>query len=278
MQMEVRMTRHAFDGVGGCSRARATEPQRLAPAHGIAESYRMRRDTRVRGSPGPQSMFEALTNSGEVHSARSFELRPSLCRSACKCRALWIRKPILDTLLLLRSRPSGSACIAAYLVPQGQHTRHKQLDVPCAERDVGIAQSTRHARHIELGKAPAISLATNPKPILNSDAFLTSFARCSSHRVRATLDARYGSRDTSFNANSRRLYFVAIRSTNEGSNSVDNPFDDDQGTFRVLINELQQRSLWPAHLEVPDGWTVEYPDCSRRQCLDYIEQNWTARS
>jgi len=88
MQMEVRMTRHAFDGVGGCSRARATEPQRLAPAHGIAESCRMRRDTRVRGSPGPQSMFEALTNSGEVHSARSFELRPSLCRSACKCRAL----------------------------------------------------------------------------------------------------------------------------------------------------------------------------------------------
>ncbi|SAL22068.1 balhimycin biosynthetic protein MbtH [Caballeronia turbans] len=59
---------------------------------------------------------------------------------------------------------------------------------------------------------------------------------------------------------------------------MDNPFDDDQGTFRVLINESQQRSLWPAHLDVPDGWTVEYPDSSRRQCLDYIEQNWTARS
>ena len=32
---------------------------------------------------------------------------------------------------------------------------------------------------------------------------------------------------------------------------MDNPFDDDQGTFRVLINESQQRSLWPAHLDVP---------------------------
>jgi MbtH protein len=131
-----------------------------------------------------------------------------------------------------------------------------------------------HSRHIDGDPARAIPLATNRKPILNSEAFLTPFARCSPHRVRATLDARHSHRGTSFNANSRRLYFVAIRSTNEGSNSVDNPFDDEQGTFRVLINESRQRSLWPAHLDVPDGWKVEHPSSSRQQCLDYIEQNW----
>jgi hypothetical protein len=53
-----------------------------------------------------------------------------------------------------------------------------------------------HTRHIGRDMARAIPLATNPKPILNSDAFLTSFARCSTHRVRATLDARHSYRDT----------------------------------------------------------------------------------
>jgi MbtH protein len=55
---------------------------------------------------------------------------------------------------------------------------------------------------------------------------------------------------------------------------MDNPFDDEQGTFRVLINESRQRSLWPAHLAVPAGWEVELTSSSRQQCLDYIEAHW----
>ncbi|WP_075644287.1 MbtH family protein [Caballeronia cordobensis] len=56
---------------------------------------------------------------------------------------------------------------------------------------------------------------------------------------------------------------------------MDNPFDDEQGTFCVLINAMRQRSLWPAHLDVPNGWEVEHPSSSRRQCLDYIETHWS---
>ncbi|SAK90623.1 balhimycin biosynthetic protein MbtH [Caballeronia temeraria] len=55
---------------------------------------------------------------------------------------------------------------------------------------------------------------------------------------------------------------------------MDNPFDDEHGTFRVLINESRQRSLWPAHLDVPAGWEVELSDSPRKQCLDYIEAHW----
>ncbi|KAK48736.1 protein mbtH [Caballeronia jiangsuensis] len=56
---------------------------------------------------------------------------------------------------------------------------------------------------------------------------------------------------------------------------MDNPFDDDEGTFCVLINESRQRSLWPAHLDVPAGWEVEHTISSRKQCLDYIDAHWT---
>jgi MbtH protein len=54
-----------------------------------------------------------------------------------------------------------------------------------------------------------------------------------------------------------------------------NPFDDNDGTFLVLVNDEEQHSLWPAHLDVPAGWrTVHGPD-TRQACLDYVEKNWT---
>ncbi|MEB4210370.1 MbtH family protein [Mycobacterium sp. 94-17] len=54
-----------------------------------------------------------------------------------------------------------------------------------------------------------------------------------------------------------------------------NPFDDDSGSFLVLINDEQQHSLWPAFADVPDGWRVVHGETGRTACLDYIEQNWT---
>jgi hypothetical protein len=54
----------------------------------------------------------------------------------------------------------------------------------------GLVDAPRDGTAIDRDSARAIPLAPNPKPILNSVAFLTSYARCSSHRVRATLDAR----------------------------------------------------------------------------------------
>ncbi|GFG73612.1 MbtH family protein [Mycobacterium botniense] len=55
--------------------------------------------------------------------------------------------------------------------------------------------------------------------------------------------------------------------------SID-PFDDDNGTFFVLVNGDEQHSLWPAFADVPAGWRVVYGEAGRAACLDYIDQNW----
>ncbi|MGY5070411.1 MULTISPECIES: MbtH family protein [Streptomyces] len=54
-----------------------------------------------------------------------------------------------------------------------------------------------------------------------------------------------------------------------------NPFEDEDGTYLVLVNEEGQHSLWPAFAEVPAGWAVVQPASTRRACLDYVERNWT---
>lgn len=54
-----------------------------------------------------------------------------------------------------------------------------------------------------------------------------------------------------------------------------NPFDDDEGSFYVLVNDEQQHSLWPAFADVPAGWQVVHGEANRGPCLEYIEQNWT---
>lgn len=54
-----------------------------------------------------------------------------------------------------------------------------------------------------------------------------------------------------------------------------NPFDNENGTFLVLVNAEEQHSLWPAFAVVPDGWTVVLPETSREKALAYIEENWT---
>ncbi|TXS33864.1 MbtH family protein [Streptomyces sp. gb1(2016)] len=54
-----------------------------------------------------------------------------------------------------------------------------------------------------------------------------------------------------------------------------NPFEDENGTYLVLVNDEGQHSLWPAFAEVPGGWTVAHQEDTRQACLDYVEQNWT---
>ncbi len=54
-----------------------------------------------------------------------------------------------------------------------------------------------------------------------------------------------------------------------------NPFEDDGGQYVVLVNEENQYSLWPSFRPAPSGWTVVLPVCSRQECLDWIESNWT---
>ncbi|ROO87218.1 MbtH protein [Actinocorallia herbida] len=54
-----------------------------------------------------------------------------------------------------------------------------------------------------------------------------------------------------------------------------NPFDDENGTFLVLVNAEGQHSLWPVFTDVPAGWTTVHGPDARRDCLEYIEENWT---
>jgi MbtH protein len=54
-----------------------------------------------------------------------------------------------------------------------------------------------------------------------------------------------------------------------------NPFEDENGTYVVLINDEGQYSLWPEFIDVPAGWTTVHEPASRQTCLDYINQNWT---
>lgn len=54
-----------------------------------------------------------------------------------------------------------------------------------------------------------------------------------------------------------------------------NPFDDENGTFHVLVNDEEQHSLWPTFKEVPAGWRVAFGPAPRQSALDYVEANWT---
>ena len=54
-----------------------------------------------------------------------------------------------------------------------------------------------------------------------------------------------------------------------------NPFDDDNGSFFVLVNDEDQHSLWPTFTAVPEGWRVVFGEDTRAACLAYVEEHWT---
>ncbi|MEU6540190.1 MbtH family protein [Streptomyces sp. NPDC047000] len=54
-----------------------------------------------------------------------------------------------------------------------------------------------------------------------------------------------------------------------------NPFEDENGTYLVLVNEENQHSLWPVWIDVPAGWSTVHGEDSLQGCLDYVETHWT---
>ena len=64
-------------------------------------------------------------------------------------------------------------------------------------------------------------------------------------------------------------------SLNREGVAVPNPFDDAEGRFLVLVNDEGQHSLWPAFIEIPEGWTSVFGESGRQECLDYIDESWT---
>jgi len=55
---------------------------------------------------------------------------------------------------------------------------------------------------------------------------------------------------------------------------MNNPFENVNGTYVVLINEEGQYSLWPSFLDIPSGWVAVYGEESRQLCLGYINSRW----
>ena len=54
-----------------------------------------------------------------------------------------------------------------------------------------------------------------------------------------------------------------------------NPFEEQNGTYHVLMNEEGQYSLWPSFIEIPSGWSAALQSSSREICLEFIDRNWT---
>jgi MbtH protein len=57
-----------------------------------------------------------------------------------------------------------------------------------------------------------------------------------------------------------------------------NPFDDENGTFYVLVNEEEQYSLWPVFADVPAGWRIAFggsAGATREDALRFVEETWT---
>lgn len=54
-----------------------------------------------------------------------------------------------------------------------------------------------------------------------------------------------------------------------------NPFDDADGRFYVVVNEEEQHSLWPSFVEVPAGWRIVFGEAEHRECIEFVEENWT---
>lgn len=53
-----------------------------------------------------------------------------------------------------------------------------------------------------------------------------------------------------------------------------NLFDDENGSFFVLVNDEGQHSLWPVLVDIPQGWEKVFGEDTRQACIDYIEENW----
>jgi MbtH protein len=56
--------------------------------------------------------------------------------------------------------------------------------------------------------------------------------------------------------------------------TMPNPFEDPDGVYLVLVNDEGQFSLWPAFIEVPPGWDINFGQNTRQECLDYINDHW----
>jgi uncharacterized protein YbdZ (MbtH family) len=53
-----------------------------------------------------------------------------------------------------------------------------------------------------------------------------------------------------------------------------NPFDDEDSSYLVLVNQHGRHCLWPASADVPPGWTTAAGPASRAACMTYVTEHW----
>jgi MbtH protein len=51
--------------------------------------------------------------------------------------------------------------------------------------------------------------------------------------------------------------------------------DEDVRTYRVVVNQEEQYSIWLATKPVPLGWNEVGREGTKSECLAYIEEVWT---
>lgn len=50
---------------------------------------------------------------------------------------------------------------------------------------------------------------------------------------------------------------------------------DDTRTYKVVVNDEEQYSIWPADRDNAPGWRDAGKSGTRAACLEHIEQVWT---
>lgn len=50
---------------------------------------------------------------------------------------------------------------------------------------------------------------------------------------------------------------------------------EDTTIYKVVINDEEQYSIWPAERENPAGWRDAGKSGTKEECLAYIEEVWT---
>jgi MbtH protein len=50
---------------------------------------------------------------------------------------------------------------------------------------------------------------------------------------------------------------------------------EDKTIYRVIINQEEQYSIWPANRDLPPGWSDAGKTGNKAECIAYIKEVWT---
>ena len=51
--------------------------------------------------------------------------------------------------------------------------------------------------------------------------------------------------------------------------------EEDLTTYKVVVNDEEQYSIWPDYKEIPQGWRAVGKSGAKAECLEYINDVWT---